>query len=91
MGFQPGVHLILRQALDVLGRIGGLGTAAEVQKIQSLGRLIQRLLIACGVAKGADGVLFDQGGRFGVILPLTNDLFHVQTVRFPRIYLLGFE
>ena len=73
----PGFHFRGGQAGDGLLGVRGLGAADAVEEELAVRRLHEGLLIAGGVAEGAEGLLADQLGGLGVLLDLADNLFHV--------------
>ena len=79
MGLQPGIHLGLGQTQDVLGGVGGILAAANVQEVQASGGLLQGLLVASGIAEETADILLNQGSGLGVVFLLADDLLHGMT------------
>ena len=84
VGLQPLLDLGLSQALDVLGGVDGSLAAADVQEVQTLGSLVQILLVAVGIAQVAEGVSLDKSSGLSIVQLLANDLLHESQTSFPK-------
>ena len=80
----PLLDLGLCQTQDVLGGVGRSFAATDVQEVQTLGSLVQVLLVAVGVAQVAEGVGLDQSSGLGIVQLLANGLLHESQTSFPE-------
>ena len=76
MILDPLVDLGLGQADDVLFRMNGSFTAADVQEVQAAGSLVQIFLVACRITELTERVSLDQGCSFGIIFLFADGLLH---------------
>jgi len=76
MGLHPSFQLGFGQAKDILSRVGGRFTAANMQKIQAIRSLIQIFLITVRIAQLTERVCLDQRCGLGIVFDLADDLLH---------------
>ena len=76
MLLHPVLDLGLCQVDNILGRVDGSLSAAYVQEVQTLGRLLQIFLVTGGIAQPAVGISLDQRRGLGVVCFLADDLLH---------------
>ena len=76
MLLHPVFYLGLCHADNILGRVDGSLSAAYVQEVQALGRLVQVFLVTGGIAQLAEGISLDQRCGLSVVCFLADDHLH---------------